>query len=136
MTKAFVDLEVETKTQKPAWWQLFVLVPLMFGLMVVEHLTPLPGISDEIVDVGIVAFTFVAMIGWVQVNGGVLERYEIDRDKSLDDLKITVYEPVSRMDAQVETSPDASPTRKTLSGVRVQGDPRRHIEEKDIWFLN
>ncbi len=124
------------QNQKPAWWQLFMLVPLMFVLLVIEHLAPLPGVSDEIVDVGIVALTFIAMIGWVQLNSGLLERYEINRDKSLDDLKVTVYEPVSKMDEKADMSHDASPARKNFSGVRVPGSPSGRIEEEDIWFLN
>ncbi len=123
------------KNQKPAWWQLFVLVPLMFGLIGLEHLAPLPGISDEIVDIGIVSLTFLAMVGWVHVNSGLLERYELDRDKSLDELKITVYEPVSKIRESAKSSEDSFTSEASLAG-HIQNNRRVRIKEEDIWFLN
>lgn len=81
------------KTRKPAWWQLYMLVPMMFVLLAVQHIASLPGVSDQLVDAGIVVFTFAAMMVWVHLNGGLLEWYEVDKDASFYDLKITVYEP-------------------------------------------
>lgn len=99
------------KHRKIAWWQLYSLVPIMIGLLLAEHLVPLNNLSAEIVDVGIVILTFSLMFGWVHINAGRLEEYYDHRDNSLNDLKITVYEPaVKRLDDRPEQSEWVLPT--------------------------
>ncbi len=61
------------RDRKPAWWQLYLLVPIMFVLVVLEQLRPLPGISQQAVAAVITLATFGSMLLWVQVNGGMLE---------------------------------------------------------------
>jgi hypothetical protein len=91
------------QSRKPAWWQLYLLVPIMFGLIALERLLPLPRASDAIVDAAIVVLTYGAMLFWVHINGGLLERYEMERDTSLRHLTMVVYEPICRTeDANVD----------------------------------
>jgi len=77
---------------KTAWWQLYLLVPIMFGLMAVEHLKPLPGIPDPIFDATIMILTFGAMLGWVYLNRADLGSGAKAGPRS---FKITVYEPAT-----------------------------------------
>ncbi len=80
------------KTRKPAWWQLYLLVPIMLGLVALEALRPLPGVSDQIVDAAIVLLFFGSMLFWVHANGGLLERYYMEHDEPYD-FKVTLYAP-------------------------------------------
>ena len=136
--------------RKPAWWQLALLIPIMFGLMALDHVFPLASISDGNVDAGILILTFVAMLVWLNKNGGRLEWYYVDKDRALDNLKITVYEPVSKMqsaDMQPEDSTPALRTngddRTTLAlpfggsthqPVRVFRPQPAHRKDKSKWF--
>ncbi len=80
------------KTRKPAWWQLFLLVPVMLGLVGLEALKPLPGVSDQIVDAAVVVLFFGSVLEWVHMNGGLLETYSMEQDGACD-FKVTVYSP-------------------------------------------
>jgi hypothetical protein len=121
--------------RKPAWWQLIMLVSIMFGLMVVEHLAPLPGISDQLVDAGIVALAFVGMLVWVHLNGGLLEWYYMEKDGAIPWLKITVYEPVSKTQDDGADSHEATPLSAPRAPIKTR-KPRVQSKGKDKWFLN
>ncbi len=124
------------QNRKPAWWQLFLLVPIMVGLLLLEHYVPLPGVSAEIVDVGIVVFTFVGMLVWVHVNGGLLEWYEVNQDESSHDLKVTVYEPASKRKGDGNGSGNSTPFALPPSEERARDGNVIQLKEKDKWFLN
>jgi hypothetical protein len=124
------------KNRKPAWWQLYLLVPIMGALLFSEYLAPLPGASPQIVDAGIVVLIFGAMLAWVQFNGGLIERDNMDKDKSSQDLKITVYEPSSKTNGNGNGSGDSTPFALPRFGGRVRGTNRTRFKEKDKWFLN
>ncbi len=64
------------KNRKPAWWQLWALIPLMFALGFLEYRWPLPGINEELVDTGIVLSSFALMLFWVYINSPLLENYD------------------------------------------------------------
>ena len=138
--------------RKPQWWQLFALVPLMFALLALEHLAPVPGVSDTVADAGIVVLTFVAMLGWVHLNEGLLEWYYGERDEASSDLKITVYEPASKKQNGKGHSEDSS-LAVTLNGsgegasdtvvralpphsVRLYRPQRALKKEKNKWHRN
>ncbi len=124
------------QNRKPAWWQLWMLVPLMFVLMALEHVTPLPGVSDGVVDTGILILTFVGMMAWVHLNGGLLERYGIDRDKALQNLKITVYEPAVKNDVDQVDPPAATPAVMSHERIALGEQLADEYEESETWFLN
>jgi hypothetical protein len=124
------------QNRKPAWWQLFLLVPIMFVLLILEHYVPLPGVSAEIVDAGIVVLTFAAMLVWVHVNGGLLEQYEVDSDQASQDLKITVYEPASKAKGDGDGSGNSTPFALPHSEERARDGKVIQLKEKDKWFLN
>jgi hypothetical protein len=122
------------KQRKLAWWQLFALVPIMLGLMVIEQLAPLPGVSPEIVDVGIVLLTFGAMIAWVNINAGLLEWYYIEKDEMQDNFRVTVYEP--KPHTSDEDSSEAMQFEAPRRAIRGRGS--RLVEGNDgkKWRLN
>jgi hypothetical protein len=124
------------QSRKPAWWQLYALVPLMIGLVVIEHLDPLPGVPAKVVDAGIVVLTFGAMLVWVHFNGGLVEYYEMQRDESLRNLKITIYDPQSDTMKDVDASnlwtPSMLSDPANAFAVRWQGED----EDTEKWSLN
>ena len=135
---------------KPAWWQLALLAPVMFGLMALEHIFPLTGISDGDVDAGIVIFTFIAILVWVNQNAGRLEWYYADKDATRDELKITVYEPVAEtQDVEVQSDEIAPALKANGNGKNISNSaaialphhpvrrfrPRAAVrKEKNKWF--
>jgi hypothetical protein len=121
---------------KPAWWQLYAILPLMAGLLLAELFKPLPETAPEIVDVGIVAICFGSMLAWMRINGGLIESEELEKDESIRDLKITVYDPQTdsmtgagevdlALPANSEMSIDASPVT----------EPKVNVDEEK-WLLN
>lgn len=124
------------KSRKPAWWPLYLIPPSMLALMIVEHLAPLPGPSDQAVDAGIVVLGFIAMLVWVQFNGGLLERYELDRDDARRSLNGTFSKPPAKTEGDEQESHDL--TRSSLQRQRMPGDPLELTlrKENDEWFLN
>jgi hypothetical protein len=102
---------------RPAWWQLYILFPLMIGLILLEQFRPLPETAPELVDVGIVMLSFGAMLGWMRINSGLIESEEMQKDRSLRNLKITVYD--------AETGSTADPGVEDLA---LPQDPESPIE--------
>jgi hypothetical protein len=122
------------QTRKLAWWQLYLLIPIMFGLIGLEVVRPLPGVPSEAVVAGIVLLFFAAVLVWVHVNGGLLEWKAIDEEGSPDHFKVTVIGPDSAYDGwtnyqdpmPVLTSHEQSSSRERLTGEK----------RSDIWSLN
>ncbi len=135
---------------KPAWWQLLLLAPIMFGLLALEHVFPLPGISDGDVDAGIVIFTFIAMLIWVNGNAGRLEWYYADKDRAFDEYTITVYEPISKAEDAATQPENTVPALKANGNGKTTSNsvavalshrparlfrPRSSVrKEKNKWF--
>ncbi len=95
---------------KPAWWQLYLLAPVMFSLMAIEHLKPLPGVSDQIFDTVVMVLTFGALLGWVYWNRANLRMDDRRGRTSVRSYKITVYEPATN------TTPDTWDSDDLISG--------------------
>ncbi|MBI5303525.1 MAG: hypothetical protein HY868_15430 [Chloroflexi bacterium] len=114
------------KSRKPAWWQLYLVIPVVIGLGLSEELTPLPGVSREIVFAAIIALMFSAMFAWVQFNRGRLEWYEMERTGTVDDLRITVFNPKSARADQNSGEVIRSPMLRPV--LRV---PARPTQETD-----
>ncbi|MCI0475656.1 MAG: hypothetical protein L0Y55_05370 [Anaerolineales bacterium] len=122
--------------RKPAWWQLYVLVPLMIGLVFVEHLDPLPGVSPEIVDGMIVLLTFGAMFVWMHVNGSAIEYDEMQRNGSHRNLKITIYKLESAPAENAQGLSIATSLAPTSSPINRVTTPRIGRADEGKWSLN
>ena len=124
------------KERKPAWWQLYILVPVMLGLILVEQLDPLPGIASEFVDLSVVVLTFGTMLAWMRINSGLIEYDEMEKDESLRDLRITIYDPQADTSNEVGESnlwlPSLLPHRANPIPIERR-DERGDIEQ---WSLN
>jgi len=123
------------KNRKLAWWQIFMLVPIMVALVVLEGVDPLPGVSGGTADAGIVVLFFIAMLGWVHLNGGLLERYYMEQDGDYD-LKITVYGPAPKTEADGNDLHDLTPLAIAGSGLDLRSGLNIGLEEKEKWPRN
>jgi hypothetical protein len=123
------------KIRKPAWWQLYLLFPVMLVLIAIESLKPLPGMSNDIVDAGIVVLFFVAVLGWIHINGGLLERYYMEQDGNYD-LKITVYEPASKPKDNGNDGHDLTRYEMPDSGTFFHGRQNITLKEREKWSRN
>ena len=54
--------------RKPGWWMLYVLVPLMGGLLALEHGAPLSPRGHQYAQVGIVLFIYGLVWLWVSTR--------------------------------------------------------------------
>ncbi len=124
------------KNRKIAWWQPFLAAPIGFGLMILEHFNPLPGVSDGLVDAVIVILIFAAILGWVQINSGLLEWYYVERDESGYDLKVTVYEPEVENDRQEDADEEAAPAKNQRPPLRMRQAPLIRSKEQNRWYPN
>lgn len=89
---------MSNRERKPAWWQMFALVPLMLALLIGASQLNLPQWADEVVEIGIVLASFGGMLFWVHINTGPLEREAMEKDNAYDNLRVTIYDPGSRSD--------------------------------------
>jgi len=121
---------------KPAWWQLYILVPVMLGLILVEQLDPLPGISSEIVDLSVVVLTFGMMLAWMRINSGLIEYDGMEKDESLRYLKITLYDPQSDTSNDVGESNLWSPSMLPHPANPIPVGRQGEQEDIEQWSLN
>ena len=68
--------------RKPGWWMLYALVPLMGGLLLLEHRAPLSPRGHQYVQVGIVLFIYGLV--WLWVSARAMAQDEHD-EQSLED---------------------------------------------------
>ncbi len=67
--------------RKPNWWLLYLTVPLMLGLLVIEGRMPYPLVVHRIAEVVIVLLSFGLMFLWVRANEGGLIDEEIEKGR-------------------------------------------------------
>lgn len=56
------------RKQKPAWWQLYAIVPMMFGALLWNLMYGARGIVGDVIDVALVVGGFVLMLLWLNFN--------------------------------------------------------------------
>ncbi len=95
---------MEKKYRKPAWWQLYLLIPVMALLLGAAQVDPLPGVSKSVTDILIIVFTFGSMGVWVWDNRDKLYEDYMNRYPVDEELKITVYEPLAQQEKNRELS--------------------------------
>jgi hypothetical protein len=61
-----------TTLRKPAWWQLYTLVPVLAGLFIVEHHAGLSSNWHMAVQVGIVFLIYRLVWRWLSINAYAL----------------------------------------------------------------
>ncbi len=127
------------QVRKPSWWQLYILVFILPAAVLLEQIYPLPGFSAGEVDGGILVLIFVALVGWVQVNAGLIERYEAETHRGRTELKITVYAPHKEAaEAWQDTEITEVGEPHELTHDAIHSGRRRMVERgtDDRWSLN
>lgn len=121
------------KHRKPAWWQMFALVPLMLSMMLAATQLALPQWAEEVVEIGIVVATFWGMLFWVHINAGLLEQEALEKDDSFDDLNITIFDPESKSERE---STELKAYGITDPPARVRPGWIIERKESEKWQLN
>ncbi len=80
---------MRTKTRRPAWWQLWVLVPVLGILGFVETGTPLTAVDHKLAEVGILLLVFGLISLWLHANQAALVGEAYDEA-----TRWTTYRPV------------------------------------------
>ncbi len=68
------------RKQEPNWWLLYLTVPLMLALLVLESQMPYPLVIHRIAESGIVLLGFGSMLLWVRANEGALIHEETEKE--------------------------------------------------------
>ncbi len=76
--------------RKPAWWLLYLLIPVLIGLLFVDHELVLSLLGHQIVQFGILFVFLGLVVFWLRANSNALVRKEKPNPLS---LIITVYDP-------------------------------------------
>jgi hypothetical protein len=106
------------KPGRPAWWVLYALVPLMGGLLVLEHRAALPPGWHTVVQIGIVLFIYSLV--WLWLHASTLALLWADQDQP---VTIHIYE-ANRTAVQSRRPPRSR--RPAFGGhVRAQQTTRR-----------
>ena len=83
---------MESKTRRPGWWPLFLLLIGMLGLILLESRDGASNSGHELIDAVIVIGFFVALLGWMHLNMSRLEEAELEH-ASLSEFHVVEYEP-------------------------------------------
>ena len=83
---------MKTKTIRPAWWMLYVLLIGMIGLILLESQDGASNSAHAVIDGIIVVGFFGWLLVWMHINGSALERDEMEH-ASLSEYHVTEYEP-------------------------------------------
>lgn len=120
-------------SRKIAWWQLYLLAFMMFPLFVLEHFFPVSGVSGEIVDIGIVIFSFGAVMAWVHLNSTLLQVYYDQLDRAGNVIRMTVYE------RELNYEEDGYDSQHWIAPSNVMEIPagaRNAGEDEGEWWVN
>jgi hypothetical protein len=77
--ECFVPTRLKMIRKKPAWWMLFLIVPLMLAALIGVTRVGLAPMIEQIVQIVIVIAAFWAIYAWVRRNEAEIEWYEFDQ---------------------------------------------------------
>jgi hypothetical protein len=122
-----------TKRGRPTWWVLYAVLPLMAGLLVLEHRAAIPPVWHKFAQVGIVLCMHGLVWLWIKVNTIALLRAGLDKP-----VKTYVYE--ANPEALRSRRPPRAARPTYRGGVGAQPSPRYaerpHRMEIDRCSLN
>ena len=83
---------MKTKTFRPAWWMLYVLLIGMLVLILLESQDGASNSAHAVIDGIIIVGFFGSLLAWIHFNESALERDEL-KHASLSEYHVTEYEP-------------------------------------------
>jgi hypothetical protein len=70
---------MHSRDGRPAWWQLYLLVPVMIGLLVLQARAPFSELGHEAATIGVLLLVY-ALIGlWLRANERALLRGPVEK---------------------------------------------------------
>jgi hypothetical protein len=109
-----------TKRGGPTWWVLYALLPLMAGLLVVEHRAAIPPVWHTCMQIGIVLCIYGLVWLWIKVNTIALLRAGLDKP-----VKTYIYE--AKRAALRSRKPPRAP-RPTHRGYVIAQQSPKYVE--------
>jgi hypothetical protein len=67
------------KKQRPSWWLLYLSLPMMIGLILVEMRQPLPETGHKMAEFVILLVIFGYIWLWSKANAGALIQEDLER---------------------------------------------------------
>lgn len=80
------------RTRTVPWWQVYTIVAVMFGLLILEHSTPLAVIPLQLADAIILAFALGLVAFWLSHNRQALQQEGVSDDEMRRSLVVKIYE--------------------------------------------
>ncbi len=78
---------MSTKQRKPQWWQLYIMLPVLAGLFVLEIRLGLKGAANILAQLGILFLIYGFMQSWVRANRSAL----MGMDEQPGEWRLNVY---------------------------------------------
>ncbi len=71
---------MSSQTLRPKWWQLYLVLPLLLTLFIVEHWLNISTFGHQVVQIGIVLLIYGFIHVWLKVNAKALS--QMDREQN------------------------------------------------------
>ncbi len=71
---------MSSRTLRPKWWQLYIVVPLLLSLFIVDHQLNLSVLDHQVVQVGIVLLIYGFIHRWLNANRKALSHLDEEQN--------------------------------------------------------
>ena len=118
MNKNNKDFRTSSGRSHPKWWQLYVMLPILLGLFLVEMRLPLTAFENVAVQLGILLLIYGFIHLWLRANRRAL----LGLDEEQGEWRVRVYEiPPARLQSRdnvVDVNPESSLFRFPEAGLK------------------
>jgi hypothetical protein len=80
-----------SKARGPNWWQIYLLLPLLVALFLLEMRLPFSETGHEIAQLGILAIIFGLVHLWLRANASALRRMDMEEEKLRASRVVKIY---------------------------------------------
>jgi hypothetical protein len=74
-----MEKKMHTQNVRPKWWQLYLALPLLVGLFLVDFRLELSARGHQIVQIGIIIFVYALVHLWLKANESALRKMDTPR---------------------------------------------------------
>ncbi len=105
---------MHTNKQRPSWWLLYLSLPLMIGLILLEIRLPLSDIGHRFAECIIVLIVFGSMWLWLKANAGALIQEDLERYHAALEADSSPISPpfVNNLPYELEHKPAAAASKR------------------------
>lgn len=81
-----------SKNARPKWWQLYLVLPLLIVLFILEVRLPFSTTEHEIAQLGILAVIYGLVHLWLRANRSAFYKMDIEKEKLRASRVVKIYE--------------------------------------------